>query len=63
MWLVYDSLFIFTDGCASYLTVPTKSREVNWIIYNTKDYVDSNINHGNKYYMDPNSGDGLYEEN
>ena len=59
----YDSLFIFTDGCASYLTVPTKSREVNWIIYNTKDYVDSNINHGNKYYMDPNSGDGLYEEN
>ncbi len=59
----YDSLFIFTDGCADYVTPPIKSREVNWIIYNIKDYVDHQINHGNKYYMDPNSGDGLYEEN
>ena len=45
----YDSFFIFTDGEANYSTPPSRSREVNWILYASSSYWTNAIKHGNKY--------------
>ena len=48
----YDSIFIFTDGCANYQTPPIRPKEVNWIVYNSSpDYVKQNCPHGNIHIM------------
>jgi predicted metal-dependent peptidase len=48
----YDSIFIFTDGCASYSTPPIRPKEVNWIVYNSNpDYIKQVLRHGNVHLM------------
>lgn len=48
----YDSIFIFTDGCANYQTKPTRSKEVNWIVYNSDpDSAKQNMPEGNIHFM------------
>jgi predicted metal-dependent peptidase len=47
----YDSIFIFTDGEANYQTKPTRAKEVNWIVYNSSDYVKANMPDGNFHKM------------
>lgn len=49
----YDGLFIFTDGDASYSTVPKQQRALNWIVY-PGGYGDARVGHlkhGNIYNM------------